>query len=149
MKINFSDMTKMIGQAVATALVPAIRKIVKEEVARGVRRVIKENRNLIESAEYSIPSTITEDASPAAVAKEELAKRAHSRASEIISKSLKADDPYADLIMSAEDPVIEEQNKARQYDDLPMVEITNPDSGTAGIQPEQIDYSAMIDKMDA
>ncbi|MBT7349744.1 hypothetical protein HN803_03025, partial [candidate division WWE3 bacterium] len=100
MKINFSDMTKMIGQAVATALAPTIRKIVKEEVTRGVRRVIKENRNLIESVEYSAPSAITEDVSPAGAAKQELARRAHSRASEIVAKNLAADDPYADLIMS-------------------------------------------------
>ena len=140
-------MTKMIGVQVAKALVPAIRKIVKEEVARGVRRVIKENRELTENLnEYAVPNTMTEDTlTPAGAAKEELARRAHSRAKDIISRTLKEDDPYADLIMSAEDPMLEEEAKARQYDDLPMVDITDP--AMAGVQPEQIDYSAMMEKM--
>ena len=140
-------MTKMIGQAVATALAPTIRKIVKEEVARGVRRVIKENKLVVEeiSEIATTHTTMTEDASPAFVAKEELAKRAHSRANDIVSKVFKNDDPYADLIMSAEDPQLVEEAKAKRFDNLPMVEITDPES--AGVQPEQIDYSAMMEKM--
>ena len=42
MKINFSNMTKMIAQAVAIALVPTIRKVVKEEVTEEHRYELTE-----------------------------------------------------------------------------------------------------------
>ena len=144
-------MTKMIAQAVAIALVPTIRKVVKEEVARGVRRVIRENRNIVEElSEYDVPPARVSpnnslEESSVASAKEQLAKRAHSRANDILANSFKDDDPYASLIMDAEDPELEEQAKAKQYDNLPMVEVTQ--QMAAGVQPEQIDYSAMMEKM--
>ena len=47
--------------------------------------------------------------------------------------------------MDAEDPQLEEEKKARKFDNLPMVEVSEPLA--AGVQPEQIDYSAMMSKM--
>jgi|TARA_R110000824_G_scaffold278404_1_gene466581 hypothetical protein len=152
MKVKFSNMTKMIAQAVAAALVPTIRSIVKEEVTKGTRRVIKENRNSIaglneQAIQYTheIANDNPLEESSVASAKTELAKRAHSRAEKILTNSFAEDDPYADLIMDAEDPQLEEEKKARKFDNLPMVEVSEPLA--AGVQPEQIDYSAMMSKM--
>ena len=46
MKIKFSEMSNMIAQEVLRTLAPSIRKVVREEVSRGVIKIIKEQREL-------------------------------------------------------------------------------------------------------
>ena len=150
MKINFSDMTKMIVKEVVRQMTPTIRKIVREEVVRGTRRIIKENKAIVNDLSVRPAATpaLTEDMiddSAAGLAKEALAKRAHARANKILTNSFAEDDPYASLIMDAEDPEMIKQAEERQFDNLPMVEVTDPSMKSA--QPEQIDYTAMMEKM--
>ena len=143
-------MTKMLVKEVVRQMTPTIRKIVREEVVRGTRRIIKENKNIVNDLSVrsaAIPA-LTEDLidnSAAAQAKEALAKRAHARANKILTSSFAEDDPYASLIMDAEDPEMIKQAEERQFDNLPMVEVTDPSMKSA--QPEQIDYTAMMEKM--
>jgi len=154
MKINFSEMTRMIATEVIEQLGPEIRQIVKEEVARGTRRVMKENQTVITNINKAVKKTMVTTPTPtttntitetAGVAKEELARRARSRATEIISKKFAEDDPFAELILDAKDPQLDAAAAARVYDDLPMVDITEPI--TNDIMPEQIDYTAALEKM--
>lgn len=148
MKVKFSDMANMIAQEVIEQMTPLIRKIVKEEVNRGARVIIKENRN---NSNESISDNViygasTKNSDPSySTAKQELARRAHNRARSIVERTIAKDDPYADLIMSAEDPMIEEEAKSKRYENLPMIEST--EVLPPGVQPEQIDFSAHMEKM--
>jgi len=48
MKIRFSDMSNMIAEEVMSSIEPTIRKVVREEIARGVKKIVQENKALRE-----------------------------------------------------------------------------------------------------
>ena len=151
MKVNFSDMSNMIAQEVMKAMVPRIRKIVREEVGRGVRRVVREQKlmqeNMEQSNSYNFdPSALHEDVDNSGLAREELAKRAHDKSRKILEKKFTSDDPFAELIMNVEDPMEARNMQEQTIRALPMVKSNEVAKGDI-VLPEQMDFNDRIDKL--
>jgi len=117
MKIRFSDMSNMIAEEVMSSIEPTIRKVVREEIARGVKKIVQENKALREEIMQKNlfdqeGDFIGEQSSITNETRELIAKRSRDKAKNIIEKQL-GNDPYADLIMSAVDPNEEKQKNRR------------------------------------
>jgi len=143
MKIKFSDISGMIADEIIKVLAPAIRKIVREEVSKGVTKIIKEQKS------RPLPTEIVgsmNESNNSGDAKEIIARRARDRARSILEKRLSNDDPYASLIMEAEDPQEIANHKARQQLRAPMVKSSDIDRQTMAM-PENIDFSDRLEKL--
>ena len=113
MAIKTSELTKLISEAVtrdvAKKLIPKLRRVVREEVDRGMKDLIYEmvvkqgmplrGNDTLQTEEEDRPQNVSS-------AKTFIAKRQASRAKaqQLIEKNFKDDDPFADLILNAEDP---------------------------------------------
>ena len=131
MALKTSELTKLISDSinrdVALAhkkLIPKIRRVVREEVERGIKDLIYEM-----VVKQGLPlrgndTLQTEEERPKNVstAKTFIAKRQASRAKaqQLIENNFKDDDPFADLILSAEDPQEELDIQQEQMLDQPM-----------------------------
>ena len=138
MKIKFSDMSSMIAEEVISLIAPKIRKIVREEVNRGVKSLLKEQKKM---EQLNLSNKTKNDFQDLSESKEHIAKRAHDKA-----RSILAGDPFADLIMSAEDPMenkrIEEQVKLKK----PMTKVSDVSSRNV-VSPDEMDFSEMVDRI--
>tara|TARA_R110000744_G_scaffold9052_8_gene29487 strand:+ start:3589 stop:4035 length:447 start_codon:yes stop_codon:yes gene_type:complete len=147
MKVNFSDMTQQIAQEVIKVMTPRVRKIVQEEVRKGVRHLLKEQRKLndqlVESNSYKFDPSANYGAQDANAAKSVIAQRAHSKAKAIYEAS---DDPMMEMILGAEDPQIEQQIKEQAIISQPMIKSNEVNKGDA-ILPEMMDFSDRMDKI--
>jgi len=143
MKIKFSDMSSMIAEEVISLIAPKIRKIVREEVNRGVKSLLKEQKKI---EQLSLSNKTQNDFQDLSESKENIAKRAHDKARSILEKNFANDDPFADLIMSAEDPMenkrIEEQIKLKK----PMTKVSDVSSRNV-VSPDEMDFSEMVDRI--
>ena len=81
-------------------------------------------------------------------AKSFIAQRQASRAKaqQILESKFKDDDPFANLIMDAEDPQEEENLKQEQMLAGPMKKVTEVSKGDVTM-PENIDFSAAMDRL--
>ena len=95
-------------------------------------------------AQFEVPSQ------PANVseAKNYIAQRQASRAKaqQLLEDKFAVDDPFASLIMDAEDPQEEEEMKQEQMLASPMKKITEVSKGDMTM-PENIDFTAAMDKL--
>ena len=143
MAIKTSELTKLIADQVtkdvARKLVPKLRKVVREEFDRSMKDMIYEE-NIVDFA--------PERPQNASAAKSLIAQRQASRnkAKEIIERSMGKDDPFAELIMSAEDPQEELDLKEQQMMTQPLKDIKDI-SKTDQTLPENIDYSAAMERL--
>jgi len=138
MKIKFSDMSGMIAEEIIKVLTPTIRKIIREEVSRGVSKIIKEQQSM--SFVEKETASINEDA------KGMIAQRARNRARNILENKLRSDDPYASLILEAEDPQEEINMRAKQQLNKPMIKSAHIDNSNFAM-PENIDFSDRLDQL--
>ena len=157
MAIKTSELTKLISDSinrdVALAhkkLIPKIRRVVREEVERGIKDLIYEM-----VVKQGLPlrgndTLQTEEERPENVssAKTFIAKRQASRAKaqQLIEKNFKDDDPFADLILSAEDPQEDLELKQEQLLDQPMKKSKDV-SKSDNIMPENIDFTEHMEKL--
>ena len=157
MAIKTSELTKLISESinrdVALAhkkLIPKIRRVVREEVERGIKDLIYEM-----VVKQGLPlrgndTLQTEEERPENVssAKTFIAKRQASRAKaqQLIEKNFKDDDPFADLILSAEDPQEDLELKQEQLLDQPMKKSKDV-SKSDNIMPENIDFTEHMEKL--
>ena len=118
MAIKTSELTQMIADQVtkdvAKKLIPKLRRIVREEIDRSIKDMLYEmvvkqqtplrNNNFIEDDTVQF----NEETQPENVssAKNFIAKRqaSRSKAQQILENKFKSDDPFASVIMDAEDP---------------------------------------------
>ena len=158
MAIKTSELTKLIAEQVtkdvAKKLIPKLRRVVREEIDRSMKDMIYEMvmkqqtplQNVVEEkvAQFEVPSQ------PANVsqAKNYIAQRQASRAKaqQLLEDKFADDDPFASLIMDAEDPQEEEQMKQEQMLASPMKKITEVSKGDMTM-PENIDFTAAMDKL--
>ena len=158
MAIKTSELTKLIAEQVtkdvAKKLIPKLRRVVREEIDRSMKDMIYEMvmkqqtplQNVVEEkvAQFEVPSQ------PANVsqAKNYIAQRQASRAKaqQLLEDKFADDDPFASLIMNAEDPQEEEEMKQEQMLASPMKKITEVSKGDMPM-PENIDFTAAMDKM--
>tara|TARA_Y100001972_G_scaffold92623_1_gene113402 strand:- start:178 stop:660 length:483 start_codon:yes stop_codon:yes gene_type:complete len=157
MAIRTSELTKLIAEQVtkevARKLVPKLRKVVREEFDRGVKDMIYEMVMNQQTPLQNVVEENTADFAPqrpqnATAAKRLVAQRQASRnkAKEIIERSMGSDDPFADLIMSAEDPQEELDLKEQQILNQPMKDIKDVSKADRTL-PENIDYSAAMERL--
>ena len=158
MAIKTSELTKLIAEQVtkdvAKKLIPKLRRVVREEIDRSMKDMIYEMvmkqqiplQNVVEEkvAQFEVPSQ------PANVseAKNYIAQRQASRAKaqQLLEDKFADDDPFASLIMNAEDPQEEEEMKQEQMLAGPMKKITEVSKGDMTM-PENIDFTAAMDKL--
>ena len=154
MAIKTSELTKLISESVtrdvAKKLIPKLRRVVREEVERGMKDLLYEM-----VVKQGLPlrgndTLQTEEERPQNVssAKTFIAKRQASRAKaqQLIEKNFKDDDPFADLILSAEDPQEDLELKQEQLLDQPMKKSKDV-SKSDNIMPENIDFTEHMEKL--
>jgi len=158
MAIRTSELTKLIAEQVtkdvAKKLIPKLRRVVREEIDRSMKDIIYEmvmkqqtplqndvvRENTVEFAQEQ-PENVTS-------AKTFIAQRhaSRSKAQQLLEKNFKNDDPFADLIMNAEDPQEALDLKEQQILNQPMKDIKDVDKHDKTL-PENIDYSASMERL--
>ena len=168
MAIKTSELTKLIAEQVtkdvAKKLIPKLRRVVREEIDRSMKDMIYEMvmkqhtplhntatlRNDLANVVDDEVSQFNETSQPKNVsqAKNYIAQRQASRAKaqQLLEDKFAADDPFASLIMNAEDPQEEEEMKQEQMLAGPMKKITEVSKGDMTM-PENIDFTAAMDKL--
>ena len=158
MAIKTSELTQLIAEQVtkdvAKKLIPKLRRVVREEIDRSMKDMIYEmvmkqqtplqnvvEENVVQFEAASQPQNVSS-------AKSYIAQRQASRAKaqQILEKKFDSDDPFASLIMDAEDPQEEEEMKQEQILSGPMKKITEVSKGDMTM-PENIDFTAAMDKL--
>ena len=160
MAIRTSELTKLIAEQVtkdiAKKLIPKLRRVVREEIDRSMKDMLYElvvkqqmplrNNNVVEDniAQFN------ETAQPENIssAKNFIAQRQASRAKaqHLIENNFKEGDPFASLIMSAEDPQEQLDLQQEQLMNKPMTKIAEVDKSDV-IMPEHIDYSEAMERL--
>lgn len=159
MKIKFSDMSSMIAEEVISLISPKIRKIVREEVNRGVKSIIQEQKKL---EKLSLLSNAKENSKQdydgydagwennihgLSESKEAIAKRAHDKARSILKKRFaNNDDPFADLIMNAEDPQEEQKIEEQVRLSTPLKKVSEVGKND-NTSPDLMDFNEMVDRI--
>ena len=155
MAIKTSELTKLISESVtrdvAKKLIPKLRRIVREEVERGMKDLLYEmvvkqgiplrGNDTLQTEEEDRPQNVSS-------AKTFIAKRQASRAKaqQLIEKNFKDDDPFADLILNAEDPQEDLDLQEEQILDQPMKKSKDVSKGDS-IMPENIDFTEHMEKL--
>jgi len=155
MAIKTSELTKLISEAVtrdvAKKLIPKLRRVVREEVDRGMKDLIYEmvvkqgmplrGNDTLQTEEEDRPQNVSS-------AKTFIAKRQASRAKaqQLIEKNFKEDDPFADLILNAEDPQEDLEVQQEQIIDQPMKKSKDVSKGD-NTMPENIDFTEHMEKL--
>ena len=140
--IRASDLTSAIVEGVskslAKILLPKVRKMIREEIERGMSQMI------VEAAPQNNTASSTQ------AAKETIAQRqarARDRARQIVERNGMTGDPLMDMVINAEDQQ-EEQALQMQYQlDAPMVESKQVQPGTEAVDPSQIDFNDRLEKL--
>ena len=140
--IRASDLTSAIVEGVskslAKILLPKVRKMIREEIERGMSQMI------VEAAPQNNTASSTQ------AAKETIAQRqarARDRARQIVERNGMTGDPLMDMVINAEDQQ-EEQALQMQYQlDAPMVESKQVQPGTDAVDPSQIDFNDRLEKL--
>lgn len=159
MAIKTSELTKLISESVtkdvAKKLIPKLRRVVREEVERGMKdliyeMVVKQGVTLRGNDAVQNNTVHTEEERPQNVstAKTFIAKRQASRAKakEILENTFSEDDPFADLILSAEDPQEDLDLKQEQMLNQPMKKSKDVSKGDSTM-PENIDFTEHMEKL--
>ena len=155
MAIKTSELTKLISESVtrdvAKKLIPKLRRIVREEVERGMKDLLYEmvvkqglplrGNDTLQTEEEDRPQNVSS-------AKTFIAQRQASKAKakQIIENNFKDDDPFADLILNAEDPQEDLDAQQEQLLEQPMKkskDVSKKDS----IMPENIDFTEHMEKL--
>ena len=158
MAIKTSELTRLIAEQVtkdvAKKLIPKLRRVVREEIDRSMKDMIYE---MVMKQQIPLQNVVEENvvqfdppAQPQNVstAKNYIAQRQASRAKaqQLLEDKFAVDDPFASLIMKAEDPQEEEEMKQEQMLAGPMKKITEVSKGDMTM-PENIDFTAAMDKL--
>lgn len=153
--IKAADLTSTIiegvSKALAKILLPKVRKMIREEIDRGMKDIMLE---VIRSqgAGQVIESGSQQAAGPASTqtAKEGITQRqarARDRARQIVERNGMTNDPLMDMVINADDRQEEEDIKMEHQLALPMVESKDISAGTQIVDPSQIDFSDRLEKL--
>ena len=160
MAIRTSELTKLIAEQVtkdvAKKLIPKLRRVVREEIDRSMKDMIYEMvmkqqtplQNVVEENVAQLGHSQPTQPANVSSAKNYIAQRQASRAKakNILEDKFAENDPFANLIMDAEDPQEEEQLKQEQILAGPMKKVTEVSKGDMTM-PENIDFTAAMDKL--
>ena len=157
MAIRTSELTKLIAEQVtkdvAKKLIPKLRRVVREEIDRSMKdmiyeMVVKQQTPLQDVVRENTVEFAPEQPQNVTSAKTFIAQRqaSRSKAQQLLEKSFKNDDPFADLIMNAEDPQEALDLKEEQILNQPMKNIKDVSKNDKTL-PENIDYSASMERL--
>ena len=127
-----------VTKSLAKILLPRVRKMIREEIDRGMKDV------MLEVIKAQGTSQISETSQPASTvaAKESIAKRqnkARDRARQIVERSGNTD-PLLDMVVNADDPQEEEQLEQ------PMISSKDVLKGDPTM-PENINFNDRLEKL--
>ena len=152
-QLKMTDLSKVITEAVKKSvskmLLSRVRKIVREEIDRGMRQVMVEviksqNQPMTEQPQSFLSNT--DQAKTSIVQRQQ---KARERARAIVEKKGGPIDPLMDMVINAEDPNEEKQIQEQRQLNRPMVSSKDvvPGGDVAGVNPENIDFSDRLERL--
>ena len=150
-QFKVADITESIISGVSKRLpkilLPRVRKMIREEINRGMKDVVLE----VIRSQSSAQVIEAAPAQPASIqnAKETIAQRqnkARQRARKIIERNGQSNDPLLDMIINAEDPQEEQHIKLQEQMEQPMVSSKDIEKGDVTM-PENIDFNDRLEKL--
>ena len=150
-QFKVADITESIisgvSKSLAKILLPRVRKMIREEMDRGMKDVMLE----VIRSQRTTQVVETTSSAPASTqsAKETIAQRPSSskqRARKIIERNGQSNDPLLDMIMNAEDPQEIQHLKLQEQIEQPMVNSKEIDKGDLTM-PENIDFNDRLEKL--
>ena len=150
-QFKVADITESIisgvSKALAKILLPRVRKMIREEIDRGMKDIMLE----VIRSQGSTQVIEAAPAGPASIqsAKETIAQRqnkSRQRARKIIERNGNSDDPLLDMIINAEDPQEMENIKLQEQIEQPLVNSKEIDKGDMTM-PENIDFNDRLEKL--
>ena len=152
-QLKMTDLSKVITEAVKKSvskmLLSRVRKIVREEIDRGMRQVMVEviksqNQPMTEQPQSFLSNT--DQAKTSIVQRQQ---KARERARAIVEKKGGPIDPLMDMVINAEDPNEEKQIQEQRQLNRPMVSSKDvvPGGDVAGLDPLNIDFSDRLERL--
>ncbi len=150
-QFKVADITESIisgvSKALAKILLPRVRKMIREEIDRGMKDIMLE----VIRSQGSTQVIEAAPAGPASIqsAKETIAQRqnkSRQRARKIIERNGNSDDPLLDMIINAEDPQEIQNIKLQEQIEQPMINSKEIDKGDMTM-PENIDFNDRLEKL--
>ena len=150
-QFKVADITESIisgvSKALAKILLPRVRKMIREEIDRGMKDIMLE----VIRSQGSTQVIEAAAAGPASIqsAKETIAQRqnkSRQRARKIIERNGNSDDPLLDMIINAEDPQEIQNIKLQEQIEQPMINSKEIDKGDMTM-PENIDFNDRLEKL--
>tara|TARA_R100000005_G_scaffold20530_1_gene8798 strand:- start:87 stop:557 length:471 start_codon:yes stop_codon:yes gene_type:complete len=152
-QLKMTDLSKVITEAVKKSvskmLLSRVRKIVREEIDRGMRQVMVEviksqNQPMTEQPQSFLSNT--DQAKTSIVQRQQ---KARERARAIVEKAGGPVDPLMDMVINAEDPNEEKRIQEQIQLNQPMVSSNDvvPGGDAAGVNPENIDFSDRLERL--
>ena len=150
-QFKVADITESIisgvSKALAKILLPRVRKMIREEIDRGMKDIMLE----VIRSQGSTQVIEAAPAGPASIqsAKETIAQRqnkSRQRARKIIERNGQSNDPLLDMIINAEDPQEMENIKLQEQIEQPLVNSKEIDKGDMTM-PENIDFNDRLEKL--
>ena len=152
-QLKMTDLSKVITEAVKKSvskmLLSRVRKIVREEIDRGMRQVMVEviksqNQPMTEQTQSFLSNT--DQAKTSIVQRQQ---KARERARAIVEKKGGPIDPLMDMVINAEDPNEEKQIQEQRQLNRPMVSSKDvvPGGDAAGLDPLNIDFSDRLERL--
>lgn len=152
-QLKMTDLSKVITEAVKKSvskmLLSRVRKIVREEIDRGMRQVMVEviksqNQPMTEQPQSFLSNT--DQAKTSIVQRQQ---KARERARAIVEKKGGPIDPLMNMVINAEDPNEEKQIQEQRQLNRPMVSSKDVMAGgdAAGLDPLNIDFSDRLERL--
>ena len=152
-QLKMTDLSKVITEAVKKSvskmLLSRVRKIVREEIDRGMKQVMVEiiksqNQTMTEQPQSFLSNT--DQAKTSIVQRQQ---KARERARAIVEKKGGPIDPLMDMVINAEDPNEEKQIQEQRQLNRPMVSSKDvvPGGDAAGLDPLNIDFSDRLERL--
>ena len=135
-----------VTKSLAKILLPRVRKMIREEINRGMKDVMLEVIKAQGSRQVVEQSSVE---SSTAVVKETIAKRqnrSRERARAIVEKAGRSDDPLLDMVINAEDPQEEKELMMQEQLQLPMIDSKEVQRGDI-VSPENINFNDRLEKL--
>ena len=135
-----------VTKSLAKILLPRVRKMIREEINRGMKDVTLEVIKAQGSRQVVEQSSVE---SSTAVVKETIAKRqnrSRERARAIVEKAGRSDDPLLDMVINAEDPQEEKELMMQEQLQQPMIDSKEVQRGDI-VSPENINFNDRLEKL--
>ena len=135
-----------VTKSLAKILLPRVRKMIREEINRGMKDVMLEVIKAQGSRQVVEQSSVE---SSTAVVKETIAKRqnrSRERARAIVEKAGRSDDPLLDMVINAEDPQEEKELMMQEQLQQPMIDSKEVQRGDI-VLPENINFNDRLEKL--